>query len=652
MLEYVSDQFRILNSSSSPDRQPSRCYIYRGLDNMLYYTEQPRYPKADKENYYKNQSLYIKFPESDSTHYKYFGMDTPVSSLMDWENNPYIKHSVWISKENDRLADIQLGALDLHYDRIRIYFLRGFSLSSAVGLDGISIKVKSKAVRDVIDGDRKWKEEADVCFLDFFLDSCDFSKVIKRMSTPIYMNSKYYDQYMDVEFPAPYSVALNDHDVASDASDNLFWAMDYSNPDNLCYDIYSVNPAANVMIEFATISSGNTVIEKLEQPIHVLGASMETTQSDIMSMALDRIDTAAYIPTSNSNYFNIKIYEDSTEKCIVYYPTYGDLENQQELDTVIMGRINSGEIPITANGFFDMDNTDLDLNDTDMATDDLYYFNENVKISSKWKIYNDILVAYLYGGNTGNDSAYTESYSRIIDYANDLNSDLKFWRTRFVPNTHIINTLGVKDICIKYTCRLVNAMRGIEVVRIASLTVSADRYTENIANVLNIRQMKIVNKISQTPMVNIQQQETVKERYIRSYYNATQLVAKNIGTGGSVYSQGQMTLRLYRTNNNYMIQLFNITDDNIRVPYDMTGPYKYKLVFPLSDGTKMTISPNSDSAKQNLGIGMLVFYITGEQASNIMRVPDSDRYFAVMTDVGKTAAQETTLYQGKVEWLE
>ena len=139
---------------------------------------------------------------------------------------------------------------------------------------------------------------------------------------------------------------------------------------------------------------------------------------------------------------------------------------------------------------------------------------------------------------------------------------------------------------------------------------------------------------------------------MRSYYNATNLVAKNINTGATIYTQGQMTLYLNRTNNNYLIQLFNINDDNVRVPYDLTGPYKYKLVFPLNDGSsKLSISPNYDSTKQNLGIGTLVFYISGEQAKQIMNTPSTERYFAIMTELSGSAAQETTLYEGKVDWL-
>ena len=644
MLEYRSDQFKILNSDMSVDVQPERCYIYRGLDDCLYYTEDLRYKDTKSADYYKNQALYLKFPDENQSTYTHLGSDFNVGYMMDWENNPHIKHSLWLSKEKDQLTDIQLSKLNIHYDTIRIYFLRGFTVSSSVGLDGISIKVKTKGLREVIDKDRRYKVEDELCVLDFYLSSIMFVKAVRRMSTPLYMNSKFYDQYIDVEFPAPYGIALSDNSSDINSSDFLFWSFDESDPDNPRYDVHTVNLNANTLIEFATISSGNT---KQAENTGLYSAS----RVDAITFTLDAIDTASYMPESNTNFFNAKIYEDSVNKCIVYYPTYGDIDNQQEIDTIIMSRINSGEIPVTANAFYDIENADLAVNDISFAEDELYYYEESQKIEPKWKVCNDIIVAYLYGGVTGNEYAYNETYSRIVDYTNNIDSSIQFWRTQFVPNANIISVLGVRDIAIKYTCRIVNSMRGIEVIRVASLTVDARKYTENITNTLNIKQYKIVNKIVNTSPGVIQQQEVIKEKFIRSYYNASQLVAKNVGTGGTVYPQGQMTLKLYRTNNNYLVQLFNMNDSNVRIPYDMTGPYKYRIVFPLNDGSKLSISTNSDSNKQNLGIGTLVFYITGDQAVQIMNVPDADRYFAIMTDTGSSAAQDTTLYQGKVEWL-
>jgi hypothetical protein len=62
------------------------------------------------------------------------------------------------------------------------------------------------------------------------------------------------------------------------------------------------------------------------------------------------------------------------------------------------------------------------------------------------------------------------------------------------------------------------------------------------------------------------------------------------------------------------------------------------------------IFPNADSENNNLGIGSLVYYISGDIAKQIMNVPDSERYFAIVVDAEGTQAQESTLYEGKVAY--
>ena len=143
-----------------------------------------------------------------------------------------------------------------------------------------------------------------------------------------------------------------------------------------------------------------------------------------------------------------------------------------------------------------------------------------------------------------------------------------------------------------------------------------------------------MNRLPETTTNNIRRDVSQKEKLVRTYYNMTSVVAKDMGTGNVSYPQGQLTLHLNRTGNNYAIQLFNINDDNVRVPYDLTGPYKYKLVLPTTDANRViTIRQSQDNTKQQMGIGTLLFYITAEQARMVMDVPSGDRYFAVGTHV-------------------
>ena len=663
MLEYRCNQYDIVSGNPSRDTQPSKYYIYKGNDDSLYYTEEKRYNSVSSFDYYKNQSLYMKYPDECRSSYRFISSNVLLSDVMNYRSSNYIKHSTSIG----RGGSLTNGNTDLvketnfFYDSINVYFVRGFNLD---GLDGISLRVHGKGSSWVNDGEvgtkdfRRYSNEAELTVLDFYLDKETFANggyLIHRLATPIYMNSKFYDRYITIEFPSLYAIGLRDENEDNDA---VFVTLEDG-----AETVYRVNPNTTTLIDFSTIQEGNTTT-KTYAPNHSGVESGLTNTSGksitVTEMTLDAIEQASVIPNSNTDYFNVMIYEDASTGSIVYYPTYGDGENYQDLSAAVMTRIESGDIKVTANGFYDLDNNTEDINDIDLGRDELYYNSDSDMNPSKWKVYNELNVIYMYRNQYINDEVegeepivgYNESFSRIVDYGVESDVSTEFWKTRYTPYIREIVGKECCKICFKYTCRLVNILRGVECIRIASLFVDPSKYIHNISNYLNINTYKIVNKIQTTKQNIIQPQETVKERYVRSYYNATNLVAKNINTGATIYTQGQMTLYLNRTNNNYLIQLFNINDDNVRVPYDLTGPYKYKLVFPLNDGSsKLSISPNYDSTKQNLGIGTLVFYISGEQAKQIMNTPSTERYFAIMTELSGSAAQETTLYEGKVDWL-
>lgn len=121
------------------------------------------------------------------------------------------------------------------------------------------------------------------------------------------------------------------------------------------------------------------------------------------------------------------MYEENGS--IIYYPVYGDLDNQMELDDVIMAQINSGAIPITANGFADMTASAINMTDLDRGDDTLYYAGS--KVESKWKIYNDLDVGYQIESSS---DFYYEAYSRIIDYEQSGGGNIHFWRSKFTPD--------------------------------------------------------------------------------------------------------------------------------------------------------------------------------------------------------------------------
>ena len=104
-----------------------------------------------------------------------------------------------------------------------------------------------------------------------------------------------------------------------------------------------------LIINFATVSEGN----------------LTSTDPNIYASTFyqDPINQIAIKYKSNSDYFNIRIYEDTDNKEIVYYPVYGEGNNVVELSYDIWRRIENNEIPLVSKGFYDnlnLSNTDID----------------------------------------------------------------------------------------------------------------------------------------------------------------------------------------------------------------------------------------------------------------------------------------------------
>ena len=158
-------------------------------------------------------------------------------------------------------------------------------------------------------------------------------------------------------------------------------------------------------------------------------------------------------------------------------------------------------------------------------------------------------------------------------------------------------------------------MNNTDIVRSASMTIKNPyKYVLTQIDTSNIINYKIVNKIEKQEMnVNMVAKQSQSSQIIREFYNVTELVVSN-GTN-NIYRQGQMSLRLNRTGSNYMIKLFQLNSDNTRTPYDLSGPYTYKMVFPGLNHNIISVIPSFDNTNTNLINGSLSFYISGDKAT-------------------------------------
>ena len=471
-------------------------------------------------------------------------------------------------------------------------------------LDGISLKVSSTALHETIYDDRTYKDKQDVHILDAYIDksmlfpkkytssSGDDMSVspLHLLDVPMLMNSKFYDKFIEIEFPSLYGIGIRDHNIYDEddnpqtMNDPTFVVMHFNDDGTLNTgesEMYTVNMDANTIIEFGTVS------ESKQTQFTVLDEKVSGLMFNVDANAV----SANVLNQPNSDYFNARIYADSDNGDIIYVPTYGE----SELNLDIYGQIASGEIRLDANSFQDAETSYEKFNDVDYGGDRYYYVDAYGTQRPKISVLCELLIDYLYYDFDGSIKVYEDSYSREIDYTRNYQTGVEFWKSRYRPDTTIIEKTGATRMSLRFTCHLRNEVRGTDTIRTASLLLDTARYTSSQLLPLNINTYKIINKIDRESNVIVQpKNEPATERYIRTYYNATNLVARGVGSGNTTYPQGQMTLRLNKTGNIYGIQLFNLNDDNVRVPYDMTGAYKYKLVLSVPDG-KTAIYPNQDS---------------------------------------------------------
>lgn len=613
LLEYKSDKYKSTVKYAESGDTDCNFIMYQG-DNGLQYC-------IDMENI-----KYWKFPDSGSNTYYYPGRFVEQSDLdiSDTDEEVYGNEISFYNESHGVIIKDSVGNslrnTYLNKDKIRIYILSGYVFNS---LAGIAIRVKAK-VNYVYNSSKTVRKHIDdyLTFLDYIMPKELIKDNVKWLDAPLYLNSKFYDRYIEVSFPSPIDAGYNARTI------------DYVYVDEKTSEVYrgSVDPSATVYVEFSSISPD----------------FMDLVQIDSMTyestFTLDTPKVVGINAVSNSNFFNVRLLEDPNTNAILYYPVYGDEPEAQDLNLDLMYAIESGNIPMIDVANYDSANDGMD--------DFIEMYGSDV---NRWIIINEIAVTYNYRFIIEPDSAMeippiTEYITNTIDYTGKQDIHGQFWRSRFVPAPKHRNGMEPTTITIKYTAHLYNRMNGMDIIRTASITVDARKYNQETSiQIANLTKYKVINKIEKAVIKPTATTSTTTEKYIRTYYDATDIVVNDVNTG-RMYTQGQMILRLKHTSSNYMFKLYAMNDDNVRIPYNLAGNSRYKLVFPTVTGDTIKIFPNADSENNNLGIGSLVYYISGDIAKQIMNVPDSERYFAIVVDAEGTQAQESTLYEGKVAY--
>ena len=621
LLEYKTDQYVIIRNSTGSNTD----YImYEGVDGKQYCLLNDNIQSA----------LYQK---DDKFTQHYGGVDSSIDVANNTTEDPY-GHNIYL--EN---SEFQIGRLitdsdgneeredQIYYDTIRLYILTGYVMNN---IGGYSVKVRGKVIKvsgENEAGDNIVKRVDDyVYLLNWYMPKEELKDHIHWLENPLYLNSKFYDRYIEIKLPSAQDIAINKR--------NIDYVYRYVDEDNEVYYLRgNIDRYSNIIVEFATVQQDNIT---LEDKSNSLGPS---------EFILDANKEMSIYPESNSNNIGVKLYEDVASHSIIYYPTFGDGNNIEPINLDIMGKIDTGEIPLINYSEYDSANENMD----DFIE---MYGNDYDKIPCKWIIINELSVTYIYDkiyhlddSNTSYES-YTDFFTNTIDYSFKSANDGAFYISKFVPYIKERLNANCKSIVVQYNCHLYNRMNNTDIVRSASMTIKNPyKYVLTQIDTSNIINYKIVNRIEKQEMnVNMVGQQAPSPQIIREFYNVTELVVSD-GTS-NIYGQGQMTLRLNRTGSNYMIKLFQLNRDNTRTPYDLSGPYTYKMVFPGLNQNIISIFPSFDNINTNLINGSLSFYISGDKANQIMSIPASERYFAIIID-NNGVAENSTLYEGRVEWL-
>ena len=125
LVEYVADQDP-LNSTLVN----TNYYIYTGLDNKTYYTEELH----NTNDPYINQGLYLRIPDQSDSEYMYVGIPKTNTSITPDKLNMENVLKTLLDKKQI-LSYTKGNTISMVYDKIKIHFIYGFTLDKLTGFN-------------------------------------------------------------------------------------------------------------------------------------------------------------------------------------------------------------------------------------------------------------------------------------------------------------------------------------------------------------------------------------------------------------------------------------------------------------------------------------------------------------------------------------
>ena len=127
-------------------------------------------------------------------------------------------------------------------------------------IGGYSVKVKGKIIK--VSGENNQEDTVvkrinDYMYLlNWYIPKEELKDNIKWLENPLYLNSKFYDRYIEIRLPSAQDIAINKRDV-----DYIY--EDEDEDGNKLYLRGTIDRYSNIIIEFATVQQDNIELEDI-----------------------------------------------------------------------------------------------------------------------------------------------------------------------------------------------------------------------------------------------------------------------------------------------------------------------------------------------------------------------------------------------------
>lgn len=675
LLEYKTNQYDILNSTNKTKKM--EYYMYKGIDNKQYclntshlYNHIFAFDKGGT-NYFPNidtEEPFI-FEENNYQHTISSDADKILTNDTAFINGNYPLGTIIKSVNNSKPEKHYLRSIETIYDTMRLYFPVGYFMNN---IDGVMIKVEVPITKAKLTENTKnyiniknltaknydtpfeyKKISGSINLLNYFIPKGYNKDKVQWLPTPMYFNSKFYDRYIEIEFPAPLYLGS----TVSGSDIDFIYTESWLHPLTREYVPLQYRGVIDRGIPFnvsvSSVSSNYVTSANSEKR----NTTNKVDKGDF-TFVPDSATKFSIQPETYSKYFNAMLYEDPDNGVIIYQPAYGepDLGHRlSEFDIDTMNQIEQNAIHI------------YDLAEYDSMNDYIAEFAETYGEGTfKWCIINELSVTYNYDYIIKNNSSDVSTPSPIheyinntIDYTGKTYAHGEFWKSKFIPHCPERYNMHCTSIALRYTAHLYNRMNQREIVRTASYVITNPmKYQRNFISTSSIQEMKVVNKIykqeyntqsvinkAQTAPTSINASQTI-------FYHDVGSMIINV-KNNTLEESSNTILNLVNGPANYMFTVQSRESGSL-IPVNLSSPSQdYKLVFPLvgRGGKTITIYPLSTSTttKYSKTDGKLLYYITAEQANQIMSAV-GDKIFYIIAENKNNTNNDQTIFQGKVQW--